>query len=55
MFFFVDVFKKSGDDIVNRVKEFIEQRAVFQEKVSEVFVNGKNKMSVFAVEHFAVK
>ena len=53
--FFVDVFKKSGDYIVNRVKEFIEQRAVFQEKVSEVFINGKNKMPVLAVEHLAVK
>ena len=53
--FFVDVFKKSGDYIVNRVKEFIEQRAVFQEKVSEIFINGKNKMPVLAVEHLAVK
>lgn len=46
VFGFVQGEKISFDDIGNSLEEAVKQRAVFEEKVAQGFVNGEDKMAM---------
>lgn len=46
---FVLFEEHAGNNVVNSMKKAVKERAVFEEKMPEVFVNGKNAMAVLDI------
>ncbi|BFL26098.1 hypothetical protein K310107B6_21500 [Mediterraneibacter gnavus] len=44
--------KHTRDDTVHRVKKTVEQRPVIEKEVPEIFINGKNAMSMIHIHEF---
>lgn len=49
---FVQFMEKSEDDTADSLKKAVKERAVIQKERAQVFINGKNKVSVGAVNEF---
>ena len=46
---FVLFEEHAGNNVVNSMKKAVKERAVFEEKMPEVFVNGKNAVAVLDI------
>ena len=44
--------KHTGNNTVNRVTKAVEKRAVIEKKLPEIFINGKNTMTMLNVYQF---
>ena len=49
---FVQFMEEPEDDTADSLKKAVKERAVIQEERAQVFINGKNKVSVGAVNEF---
>ena len=49
---FIHVKKHTRDDTVHSVKKTVEQRPVIEKEVPEIFINGKNAMSMIHIHEF---
>ena len=52
IFGMIQVEKHTGYDTGNRVKEAVQEGAILKEEVPEIFINGKNAMTVLDVDEF---
>lgn len=52
VFGFIHLKKHTRDDTVHRVKKTVEQRPVIEKEVPEIFINGKNAMSMIHIHEF---
>ena len=51
-FGFIHLKKHTRDDTVHSVKKTVEQRPVIEKEVPEIFINGKNAMSMIHIHEF---
>lgn len=52
VFGFIHLIKHTGDNAVHSVKKAVEQRVVFEKKGSEIFIDGKNTMTMSDMNQF---